>query len=201
MDLFARGSSGETPERVVYENESLFKSPYAVSPDGRHFLFRQLDPGTRRDIWSVPTAGGEAAPLVRGQGEDWGGAFSPDGRWVVYVSEDSGRPELYVTAFPSGGGKIQITTEGGGFPVWVRDTWEILYSTATGRMMSIPVHPGSPPEFGQPVEQRELTERLRSFRFGSITPDGRRFLGSQAETERQERTMTILAGWEGLLGS
>jgi dipeptidyl aminopeptidase/acylaminoacyl peptidase len=66
------------------------------------------------------------------------GTFSPDGRWIAYVSDESGRQEVYVTAFPSGEGKWRISPNGGSFPRWRRDGQEIVYLAADAKLVAVP---------------------------------------------------------------
>jgi Tol biopolymer transport system component len=198
QDLFARPVAGGA-ERVVYENEVLFKAPVALSPDGRHIVFRQLDTATLWDYWYIPTTGGQPTRFIAGPGEEMEGDFSPDGRWIVYVSNETGRAELYVAAFPSGEGRIQITSGGGAYPKWVDDTWEILYIDPANRVMSIDARPGTPPQFSEPKEQTFLPGPRGRYIRGSVTSDGTRILTSWNDDEDQPPTMTILTNWQGMV--
>src|SRR5438093_827724 len=82
------------------------------SPDGRYLLYCEVNPQTKLDLWVLPLGGHEKPrPFLRTAfNEDWP-QFSPDGRWVVYVSDESGRNEVYVTSFPQAEGKWQISTD------------------------------------------------------------------------------------------
>src|SRR5262249_34067421 len=84
------------------------------SPDGRLLLYERIDPGTQYDLWVVPLLGDpRPRPFLRTDASEAHASFSPNGRWVAYTSDSSGRAEVYVRAFPGGEGPWQISSEGG----------------------------------------------------------------------------------------
>ena len=84
--------------------------PTDWSPDGRHVLFQVAGKDTRWDLWVLPLFGDrEARPLIQSPSDDGQGQFSPDGRWVAYTSNESGRLEIYVQPFPLTGAKWQVS--------------------------------------------------------------------------------------------
>ena len=93
------------------------------------------------DLWTMPAppASGEPKPFLEGDGAQAQGQFSPDGRWVAYVSDESGRPEVYVRRFQSGGDRWQISSNGGAQPRWRADGREIFYVSTSGTLMAVPV--------------------------------------------------------------
>ena len=103
-------------------------------------------------------------------------ALSPDGRWMAYVSDETGRAEVYVRAFPEGGARWQVSTEGGTEPVWSRDGRELFYVNPVGEMVSVAVSPGNPPTFGQETKlfQARLEEGVD--RHYDVSADGQRFI-------------------------
>jgi dipeptidyl aminopeptidase/acylaminoacyl peptidase len=105
--------------------------------------------------------------------------FSPDGRWIAYSSNDSGRFEIYARPFPGPGGKVQVSTEGGTEAVWSRDGSELFYRNG-GRMMSVPVRVGAELRVGRPVVLFERPGLLAlpfvEFRQYDVAPDGKSFV-------------------------
>jgi serine/threonine-protein kinase len=126
--------SGEA-ERLL--DPELLPSPFpnSWSPDGRWLGVSSTGPGGN-DLWVVPADGqGEAEALMATPYAEISVAFSPDGRWIAYDSNESGRLEIYVGSFPPGGGKWQISDEGGSQPVWARDGRRLFYRTDEGIMV------------------------------------------------------------------
>lgn len=100
----------------------------SVSPDGQLLAFAEIGEKTASDIWLLSLGAGKAPRLHIGTPfDEYGPAFSPDGRWLAYVSTESGRREVYVKAFPGPGAKQQVSTDGGVAPVWGRDMRELFY--------------------------------------------------------------------------
>ena len=196
QDFYARRTTGSYDERLVYEDKNLFKSPEAISPDGRWLLFSTLNPATQRDLWYVPLNGGEAKPILAGPGEQWRASFSPDGRWLAYDSDESGRQEIYVTSFPDAATKFQVSTGGGSNPRWIAKTWEIGYPTPTGRAMRATVTPGPTLDIAEP---REIGDFSTNFWGGDITSDGQRFLALRANESTIGTSLTLLTNWSSLL--
>lgn len=112
------------------------QSPVSFSPDGRFLAFDQKDPQTRDDAWVLPIEGTrEAQPVARTRFGEGSSKFSPDGRWIAYSSDESGRPEVYVQAFPGPGPKVQVSNGGGIDPVWRRSGGELYYRSGKAMMV------------------------------------------------------------------
>jgi Tol biopolymer transport system component len=113
--------------------------PWSWSPDGKTLAFTQRNQGNGSDIYTLPFEGSDAAGLKPGQPktfvntpfEESDPAFSPDGRWIAYQSNESGKTEVYVRPFPGPGGKTQISTGGGSHPEWSRSGKELYYLPST----------------------------------------------------------------------
>ncbi len=100
----------------------------SVVPDGSAVLFSRQRVAVQWDIWRLPlTDTGEAEPRLATPSEEWGPSVSPDGRWVAYQSNDSGRPEIYVRAYSGSGGRHHVSTQGGVSPRWSRDGSGIIF--------------------------------------------------------------------------
>lgn len=168
-----------------------FKNIYDWSPDGRFISYATQTSDTGRDLWALPLFG-DRQPLVivNTPSEEALGHFAPDGRWIAYVSNESGRVEVYVQPFPGPGAKLQISTTGGTRPQWRRDGRELFYRVGD-RVMAVPiVVNGSTIKAGTAVT-------LFSMATGSeytASPDGQRFLISQV-TE-QAAPITVLLNWK-----
>jgi dipeptidyl aminopeptidase/acylaminoacyl peptidase len=148
-DLYVKAASGADVEEVLMASPQT-KIPTDWSADGRFLLYFSIDPQTNRDLWMLPLEG-DRTPRVflNSPFDERNGTFSPDGRWVAYESNESGRSEIYVRPFTgpaaSGasasqvGGQWQVSTAGGIFPRWRRDGRELYYLAPDGAMMAAPV--------------------------------------------------------------
>jgi Tol biopolymer transport system component len=145
-DLFEKPASGTVEEQPLLETAEN-KTPNDWSPDGRTLLYVTVNPKTGPDLWALPTASStnelrtesKPFPFALTSFEDADGQFSPDGRWVAYESNESGRFEIYVAPFPGPGGKKQVSTAGGSQPRWRRDGKELFYAAPDGHMMAASV--------------------------------------------------------------
>ena len=122
----------------------LDEFPCSLSPDGKRLAFNGNANGGSQDIFTAPIEG-DPDHMRLGKPELFLGtpfnegypAFSPDGRWLAYMSNESGIPEVYVRPFPGPGGKWQISKSGGLWPLWSRDGRELLFETLDGRVMAV----------------------------------------------------------------
>jgi len=139
--LVQRRSDGTGDESTMLQSE-ISKYPTAWSADGRFLAYNTTAPGQNlTELWIVPTFGDRKPyAFLRGSFNVGQGQFSPDGRWMAYGSDESGRPEIYVTQFPGGGTKWQISSAGGTSPRWRRDGKELYYLSADSKLMSVEVN-------------------------------------------------------------
>lgn len=134
-------SSSGQDTLLLQSDEANF--PLDWSRDGRYLLYRQIGPQTSHDIFVLPTSGGRKPfPYLQTPAMENGGAFSPDGRWIAYASDESGRVEVYVESFPTHGGKRQISPGGGSGPRWRADGKELYYYSLDGKLMAVSVTTG-----------------------------------------------------------
>jgi eukaryotic-like serine/threonine-protein kinase len=158
------------------------------SPDGRTLLFEQI--GQQGwDVFAWEADRQEVRPLVENRFTNWGATLSPDGRWLAYSSNESGRFEVFVRPL-EGRGRWQVSADGGEYPVWARSGRELFYSTGT-KMMAVPVQIGDRFEAGLP---RMLFEREQiPIGWGAanydVSPDGKRFL--MVHGNRQEHASPL----------
>ena len=134
QDLYQKLASGAGSDELLFASP-VSKAAEDWSPTGRFVLFRALETKTGRDLWALPLQGDrEPIPVVKTEFEERDGQFSPDGRWIAYTSNASGRVEVYVQPFPGPGGKWQISTAGGTEPRWRRDGRELFYLASDGAL-------------------------------------------------------------------
>ncbi|MFN0104783.1 MAG: protein kinase domain-containing protein [Bryobacteraceae bacterium] len=205
-NLYQKDADGGGTERRITESPNT-QWPTDWSRDGRLVLYYELAPDTQRDLWVMPVApDGKLEPAkarlyLRTRFNELSGRFSPDPnpRWVAYQSDESGRNEIYVQAFPEARGKWQISTGGGQFPEWSPDGKELYYLAPDSKLMAVIVKLGA--ESVQPSVPRELfaipADGTVSQPY-AVAPDGKRFLVRAAVSQRSQ-PLEVIVNWPALL--
>jgi serine/threonine-protein kinase len=197
--------SGTEETLLGKDFEDASASPGSVSPDGKTLLFTHHSPAGATGIYALSLDGsGKIQPFLQSTFNQSHPRFSPDGHWVVYTSNESGRDEVYLQPFPGPGGKWMISTEGGNYPLWARTGREIFYRSED-KMMSVPVEI-------QPTFQAGTPRML--FAGGSyvggylglgtytydVAPDGQHFLMiKEKEAPSTPKELNIITNWTGEL--
>jgi len=145
--------------------------PYSFSPDGKLLAFDELHPESGFDIWILPMEGERSPePYLRTQFNERAPAFSPDGRFIAYESNESGENEVFIQAYPGSGRKWRVSVDGGAAPQWNPEGQELFYLSGE-RMMVVDVDTQEELSLGAP---RLLFET--SAIFTRILPDGQGFV-------------------------
>jgi Tol biopolymer transport system component len=195
-NFYQRPTSGSTEERPLFGSNSVFKNLSQITRDGTYLVFDDLARTTQRDLWVVALKGDhQAIPYLRTPFNETSGAISPDGRWMVYQSDESGRMEIYVQSFPAPGNKIRISTDGGGGAEWRDDGAEILYGSQKGPMV-VSVRTGPTLQVGEPQRLFALPKELVA---GEGTTDFKRFLVALSTGDARRVSLTLLTNWTSLL--
>ncbi len=122
-------------------------------------------------------------------------AFSPDGRWIAYLSSETGRPEIYVAAFPGPGGRRQVSTAGGRQPKWRADGKELFYLDLGRQLMAVPVRTDGGFETGTPQPLFRTSSRRTNIPQYDVFPDGQRFLINTIVAEKASTPATLVQNW------
>ena len=196
-DLYEMSSSGGREQEFF--RSDVTKYPNDWSPDGRVILYREFSPTTNFELWTLAVSGErQPTPFLKAKYGLSHGQFSPDGRWVAYASNESGRWEIYVTSFPEPGGNWKVSAAGGSEPRWRRDGSELFYLAPDGQLMAVAVKAG--PTFAagtaQPLFRARLRQHISSADLFSydVSPDGR-FLVNTDVGEVNPTPLTIVTGW------
>jgi Tol biopolymer transport system component len=193
--LYRKASSGAGNEELLAKVD-VVTDGLDWSSDGKFIIFESSDTQTGANLWVLPLFG-EMKPYVVLQTEfhETHGRFSPDNRWLAYVSNESGRNEVYVQSFPPSGGKWQVSTTGGAQPHWRADGKELFYLTPDRKLMAVDVNPQQTFEVGAPKLLFQTTvARYEAPNRYAVSRDGQRFLINSAVKE-VSHNMTVVLNW------
>jgi len=174
--------------------QSGFHGPTDWSSDGRFIIYRENQPTTQGDLWVLPLFGEQKAfPFLQTQFEENGARFSPDGRWIAFISNESGRDEIYVTRFDQPGEKWRVSTAGGISPRWRRDGKELFYIAADKKLMSVSVKSAATFEASAPTALFKIDTIIEGDY--EAAGDGQRFLVNSIVAGAQSLPFTVVLNW------
>jgi hypothetical protein len=162
-------------------------------------VFRRQHPVTARDLWILPLEGKvDPRPYLRGPSDEHSPAVSPDGRWLAYVSNESGQDEVYLRAFPTPGMPVQVTSEGGWGPRWAPNGRELFYRSAQGMVAATVTASTSLKVGGRTVlfDDRPYLSHAYGPAY-DVHPDGQRFLMIRRGTE-QDQVIVVLNWFDNM---
>jgi Tol biopolymer transport system component len=198
-NLFRRPVAGQADQQPMLET-SQPKAATDWSKDGRFVLYRSNDPQSGWDLWALPLDGTRnSIQVARTRFDEREGQFSPDGKWVAYQSNESGRFETYVQSFPRPGIKATISRDGGAQVRWRADGRELFYVSFDNRLMAVPVQvatDGQTIEVGTP--RPLFTTQIGGAVQGAnrqqymVSSDGQRFLMNTVMDEAASQIIVLL---------
>jgi len=136
--LSVKPSTGDGEEETLFESPEV-KIPCDWSPDGKHLMYYVPNPTSGTDLWVLPLDTKVPSIFLKTEANELWGQFSPDGRWIAYQSNETGRYEIYVRPFSSPGGAIPISTTGGVYPRWSREGRELYFVAPDAKMMAVSI--------------------------------------------------------------
>lgn len=193
-DLFVLQSDRSSPPELLVCSE-FDKVAGSWSPDGETLVFTEYHPATGADLWLLERRTERARPFVQTRFNEYAPVFSPDGRYVAYVTDESGRPEVVVVD-ATGAGKQHMSTDGGTEPVWSADGRELFYRSGD-RLMHVDVgrgiaHAGIPTTLFEGSYARG-TVTLANY---DVSRDGSAFLMVRAVTAAAPLSLRVTIGWQ-----
>jgi Tol biopolymer transport system component len=201
-NLYMKAASGTGNEERLTQSSSTVQTPFDWSRDGRYILYSQpAEASLATDLWILPMTGErKPVPFLQTPFNETQGQFSPDGRWVAYVSNESNRNEIYVRNFSGAPAKFQISNNGGAFPHWRGDGKELYYLSADGKMMATIIKATAE------VFERETPKvlfdapwlsggPLGTYRY-DVTRDGQRFLIIAQRQGDRTQPLTLIMNWQ-----
>jgi len=199
LAILRKTADGSGSEELILKQDHWL-APKSITPDGRYLLFESNEPESGSDLWLMPLAGeGKPAPFIKTSSNEGNAVLSPDGRWVAYVSDKSGRFEIYVRPFPAPGPEAQISSGtadwvsgGSTVPVdWRRDGKELFYVSADWKVMSVPVNAGAAFSAGAPHPLFAVPPGSQV----EATGDGQRFLVNAPIQDDRPASLEVILNW------
>ncbi len=202
--LYMKTSNGLSADEPIIklQGRRLHQHPLDWSRDDRYVLFERSEGTGPRDLWVVPMFGDRRPfPVFQTEFDEFAAQFSPDGRFVVYMSNETGRYEVYVRAFSGAAGKWQISTAGGAQPRWSHDGKEIFYITLDGTLIAVPVDVTKRFDAGVPAKLFSIATHALLAELPppyDVAPDGRRFI-FMSRLESPSTPITVTRNWTSAL--
>ncbi len=190
--VFTRDASGTGESQKLFE-AGTFCVLEDWTPDGRLF-FTKLDLAAfRYQVFVIPANGGKPEPVLTGTANMQGARLSPDGRWLAYVSDESGHDEIYVRSYPQAGERFAISSGGGFEPFWRADGKELFYVTPDRKLMSVSISSSPRFEPGKPevLFQSRILPFIEARNHYVVTKDGQRFLVNERLESDASRPLVV----------
>ena len=209
FDLYVKSANGAGPEQLLIKMGTPAGWPEDWSRDGRFLLYQIPGAKTGQDLWIAPLSSDGAGsdrkpfPYLQSEFDEKHGRFSPDGRWVAYTSNESGREEVYVQSFPLSGAKFQISAGSGMEPQWRKDGTELFYIAEDRTLMAVPVKlagsTSEPLQVGQPkpLFPVPLLDTFIVGRSYEVSNDGQRILMPALASGATAPPLTVVLNWLG----
>jgi eukaryotic-like serine/threonine-protein kinase len=202
ISIYRRPSDGTGNEETILAAKGVRVAiPNSISSDGKYLAYEQIVDSEKSprnyDLYVLPLFGDRKpipqllSPFLKAWPE-----FSPDGKWLAYASEETGRLEIYVMPFPGPGGKYQVSTGGGDNPKWSDDGRRLFFSNDIGEILAADVH-----EVGAALQLGTPREVLKAPMVGgpevpfAVSPDGNRLLINQTGTDTLQLPLALVTNW------
>ncbi|HEX7296457.1 MAG TPA: hypothetical protein VF251_11925, partial [Pyrinomonadaceae bacterium] len=195
--ITSANSSGNDQKLLVADAEDI---PTSWSKDGQYILITRWMNG-RASIWVLrPNIDTEAKPVLQSSAFDQGtGIFSPNGRFIAYTTNESGKYEVQVQTFPPSGPKWPVSSDGGVLPLWRADGRELFYLTLDGKVMAVDVKTETNFESGTPKELFQADIKQGAGLPYGVTPDGSRFLIKTPANKSAATPLVVISNWTARL--
>jgi Tol biopolymer transport system component len=196
LNLFWQLADGSGGLEKLATSDSL-NVPMSFSPDGQLLAFTEVNPTTGNDILVLRISDRNVQPFLRTPFNEADPRFSPDGRSIAYLSDESGRSEVYVQPYPGPGGKSQVSRDGGTEPVWNRNGRELFYRNGN-KMMAVEITTQPNFALGNPRVLFERPYVLATVPISNydVSPDGRRFLMVKGDEQPTTATqINVVLNW------
>jgi serine/threonine protein kinase/Tol biopolymer transport system component len=201
--LYRQNADGTGSKEKLMETPGITALPFSVSPDGRYVAYMRRDPKSSSgiDIWALPALPDKSGdqkpfPVVATNFTDVSPAFSPDGKWLAYGNDETGRQEVYIQPFPGGAGRWQVSTTGGSRPNWRKDGKELFFFSTDQQMMAVDVgKKGDGIQLGTPHALFKATAVSNASGPYTVSADGKKFVMNTLLPQSTSEPLTLITNW------
>lgn len=201
--IYAKSADGTGEERALLGGPGEMAIPASVSPDGKYLAYGLRTANDGRgvfDIWALPLSGnGKPFPVVHNNFSSSRAVISPDGKWLAFANNESGRNEIYITAFPGGGAMWQVSTNGGSQPEWRKDARELFFVDPSNTFMAVDVTAangavklGIPHALFKPLG-------VNQYWWHAVNADGKKFVIDVVNSRAATEPFTLVQNWTASL--
>ena len=216
--LYRQNADGTGSKEKLLETPGVSLIPFSVTPDGRYIAYMRRDPKstTSFDIWALPifpdnSSGDNSSsdksspskpgdqkpfPVVATNFLDVTPLFSPDGKWLAYANDETGRMEVYIQPFPSGTGRWQVSTGGGTRPTWRKDGKELYFFSTDQQLMAVDIQQnGASLQLGAPHALFKASAVSNSSGTYTVSADGKKFVMNIVLPQSMSEPLTLITNW------
>jgi eukaryotic-like serine/threonine-protein kinase len=201
--FYRQNADGTGSKEKLLETPGIRAIPFSVSPDGRYIAYMRNDrkSNTGWDIWALPMfpdKAGEQKPfsVVATNFADITPSFSPDGKWLAYANNETGRMEVYIQPFPSGAGRWQVSTAGGVTPNWRKDGKELFFFSTDQQVMAVDVNQeGASLHLGTPHALFKASTVTSPSGPYTVSADGKKFVMNTVLPQSITEPLTLITNW------
>jgi Tol biopolymer transport system component len=198
--LFAKSASGGSGEDALLRSEySMFPTDW--SRDGKFLLYTQDSEEQQYDVWVLSVETGKATSILGSPAVEKHGGFSPDGRFMAFTSDESGRDEVYTQSMLVPTTRQRVSSGGGSYPRWSRTGNELFFRSLDGRLLVVPVRfTGTSVDFGEPRVVMPVIEPPAVMVYPyDVGPDGRVLALAPVAGEATHVSLNVLVDWQAAL--
>jgi len=199
--VYVKGANDLRQAELFFETTTQM-IPTHFSRDGSHVIYTNTGDGTSFDLWDLPTESRRPRVILQTAFDEYQGVLSPDGRFLAYVSQETGVPQVIVQSFPDGERAVQVSSQGGSEPRWRQDGHELFFLRGDRMMMAatVSLEPTFKAEEPRPLFQSRVPILANPFRWHyDVSADGERFLVNTAPASVRTPAIHIVLDWRALL--
>lgn len=190
---------GNSTEILIDDRQNELRQITSISNDGKYICFAGVG-GTSDGIIQILNLKTKKIIIKKSNNNDYNGIISPNNKYLVYQTNETGTFEIFVTTFPNLNGKWQVSRNGGSYPIWTKNGNELIYTTPTNKLLSVPVNTNNGFTIGKPKELLDISGNFfpnNARNNYDITPDGKNFVFIKSSNNiAKQNTLNIILNWE-----